>query len=123
MLRRSRVHSAAAVSLVLFVLFLITPKTLFTSNSADARYIIPGFLLLVLSIAPRWGGWQRAAFALALVAMAVHTGSITANWITISRRSEQVLAMGQVLPVERASMLFNQRPTCVRKKLIVVFSI
>jgi hypothetical protein len=30
--------------------------------------------------------------------MAIRMGSIATNWLTISRRSEQVLAMGQVLP-------------------------
>jgi hypothetical protein len=98
MLRGSRIRSTALVSIELFILFLITPETVFTSTSADARYVIPCFLLLVLSFEPRWGRWQKAALAMALVAMTLRTVSITTNWLAISRRNEQVLAMGQVLP-------------------------
>jgi hypothetical protein len=86
------------VSLVLFILFLITPKVLFTSSGADARYVIPAYMLLILSIEPRWGRWQKAALAVTLAVMAIRTGSITADWLTISRRSEQVLKMGEDLP-------------------------
>jgi hypothetical protein len=108
MLRGSKVHSAAVISLVLFALFLITPKTLFTSTSADARYVIPGYLLLVLSIELRWGRRQKAALAAALLAMAIRTGSIAINWITISHHSEQVLAMGTVLP--EGARIYTLRP-------------
>jgi hypothetical protein len=59
---------------------------------------MPVYLLLLLSIEPRWGRWQKAALAVALAAMAIRTGSITANWLTISQRSEQLLAMGNILP-------------------------
>jgi hypothetical protein len=98
MLKGSKVHSVAVAGLVLFVLFLITPLVLFGLYPADVRYVIPAYMLLILSIEPRWGRWQKAALVLALTAMVIRTGSITANWLTISRRSEQVLAMGQVLP-------------------------
>ena len=98
MLRGSKVYSAAVAGLVLFTLFLITPMVLFTSSAADARYVIPAYMLLILSIEPRWCRWQKAALALALAVMAIRMVSITADWLTISRRSEQVLAMGQVLP-------------------------
>ena len=97
-LRGCKVHSIAVVSLVLLLLFLITPKTLFTSTSADSRYVIPCYLMLVLSIEPRWGRWQKAALAVALAAMLVRTGSITSNWLTINHRNQQVLAMGDGLP-------------------------
>jgi hypothetical protein len=78
---------------------LITPEELFTASAVDARYVVPGWLILVLSIEPRWGRWQKAAIALALATMVMHTANITTNWLVISRRSEQVLAMGRVLPV------------------------
>jgi len=98
MLKGSKVYSAAVAGLVLFTLFLITPKVLFGMYPADARYVIYAYVLLILSIEPRWGRWQKAALAVALTAMVIRTGSIAANWRTISRRSEQVLAMGQDLP-------------------------
>lgn len=96
----SRVHSGAAASLVLLMLYIVTPMTLLTSAGADLRYVVPAFLLLALSIEPTWSRWRKAAMAAALAAMVIHTASITANWITISRRSEQVLAMGQILPTD-----------------------
>jgi hypothetical protein len=100
MLKGSKVHSTAIVSIVLFALVLITPKALWASTGwgADARYVVPAYMLLILSIEPRWGRWQKAALAVALTAMVLRTGSITANWLAISRRSEQVLAMGKDLP-------------------------
>jgi hypothetical protein len=98
MLKGSKVYSAAVAGLVLFTLFLITPQVLFGLFPADVRYVIPAYLILILSIEPRWGRWQKPALALALTAMVIRTGSITASWLTISRRSEQVLAMGEVLP-------------------------
>jgi len=82
----SKVHRTAVVSLILYVLFLITPSDLYTTSAADARYVLPGFLLLLLSIELRWGRRQKIAVAVALAAMAVHIGSITADWLTISRR-------------------------------------
>ena len=93
-----KVHFAAVVSLVLFALYLITPDSISDVSAIDARYVMPVYLLLILSIELRWGRWQKAALAVALAAMAIRTGSITADWLTISRRSEQVLAMGQILP-------------------------
>ena len=99
LLKGSKVHSAAAVTgLVFFILYAATPFALFTASGVDLRYVVPGFLLLVLSIEPRWRSWQKAAITVALAAMVIHTGGITANWLNISHRSEQVLAMGQVLP-------------------------
>ena len=39
--RGSKLHSGAVVSLVLFALLMVTPKVLFTSSGADARYVLP----------------------------------------------------------------------------------
>jgi hypothetical protein len=105
--RESNIHATAAVGFVFLALFLITPKVLFTSSAADARYVIPSCLLLILSIKPHWGRWQSAALALALATMAIRMGSITANWMTISRRSEQVLAMGDDLPQRSRIYVFK----------------
>jgi hypothetical protein len=80
---------------------------LFTSSAADARYVIPAYMLLILSIEPHWGRWQKAALAVALAAMAIRTGSITADWLTISHRSEQVLSMGQILPAGARIYVFK----------------
>jgi hypothetical protein len=98
MLKGSKVHRVAVVGLVFFVLFLITPQVFLRMSPSDVRYVIPAYLLLILSIEPRWGRWQKAALVVALTAMLIRTGSITANWLTVSHRSEQVLAMGDVLP-------------------------
>jgi hypothetical protein len=99
MLLRSKIHLTAVAGLVLLALFFITPGEILTAAHVDERFVVPAFLLLALSIEPRWGRWQKAAFALALAAMVVRTGVVAANWLSISRRSEQVLAMGEALPM------------------------
>ncbi len=98
LLRRGKVHLAVVASFVLFVLYLITPATLFTASGVDLRYVVPGFLLLALSIEPIWGRSKKAALAVALAAMMIHTWSISAKWLSMSNRSADVLAMGEVLP-------------------------
>ncbi len=115
MLRGSKIHGTAIAALVLFALFLFTPKALYTVSAADARYVIPAYMLLILSIEPRWGRWRKAALAVALAAMAIRTVSITADWLTISRRSEQVLAMGQILP--EGARIYAFKPALNASKL------
>ena len=104
-----KVHNTAVAGLLLFGLFLITPHILFTSCAADERYVVPGYLLLILSIELRWGRRAKIAVAVAVAAMALHVGSIMANWHTISQRSEQVLAMGKVLPAGARVYVFQPR--------------
>jgi hypothetical protein len=99
-LRKSRIHRAALAGPVMLFLFLITPKVLFTSSAADSRYVIPAFVLLLVSIEPRWERPQKTAVAIALLAMGIRTASIAANWTAIDQRSRQVLQMGSVLPVD-----------------------
>jgi hypothetical protein len=110
-----KVHFAAVVSLVLFALYLITPDSISDVSAIDARYVMPVYLLLILSIELRWGRWQKAALAVALAAMAIRTVSITADWLTISRRSEQVLAMGQILP--EGARIYAFKPALNASKL------
>jgi hypothetical protein len=102
-----KVHNTAVIGILLFGLSLITPSTLFTSCGADARYVVPGCLLLILSIEPRWGRREKIALAVALAAMALHLGSITASWLTISRNDKQVLAMGDILPSRARVYVFE----------------
>lgn len=102
-----KVHNIALAGLILLGLFLITPGVLYTTSGADARYVVPGCLLLILSIEPRWGRREKIALAVALAAMALHLGSITASWLTISRNDEQVLAMGDILPSRARVYVFE----------------
>lgn len=98
LLKGSKIHRTALVGLVFFALYLITPNQLLTYSAADARYVVPAWVLLVVSVEPSPGRWRKAALALALILMLVRTGSIDWNWRAIDRRNEQVLAMGSVLP-------------------------
>lgn len=108
LLKGSRIHLVAAAGAALFLLYAITPAGMLTTWDVDTRYVIPGYLLLALSIQPRRGRWQKAAMAAALAVMAIHTASVAANWLTIDRRSEQVLAMGKILPPEARVFAFPQ---------------
>jgi hypothetical protein len=111
-----KVHYAAVTGLLLFCLFLITPGVVYTTSAADARYVIPGYLLLVLSIEPRWNRRGKIALAVALAAMALHLGSIAVAWRTISHRSEQVLAMGDGLPSGARVYVFQPPVTPATKR-------
>ncbi len=91
-------HRTVAVSLVFFLFFLITPEGVFTAGYIAQRFVVPGCLLLVLSMEPRWGWRQKAALGLALATMTVRTGDIAANWLSIDRESRHVLAMGEIFP-------------------------
>jgi len=119
--RGSRFHSTVAAGLVLIFLFLVTPKAMYTISAADARYVIPAYLLIALSLNVRWGRWQKAALAVALAAMAIRTGSIAVSWLTISSRSEEVLSMGKYLP-EGARIYVFKSPSDVSAKLDRGFS-
>lgn len=96
--RGSRIKSAAITAGVMFFLFLITPKVLFTSSAADARYVVPAFLLLVLSTDPQWTRTRQAALAVAALLMFLRTAEVAAKWVAIDHREQQVLQAGNVLP-------------------------
>ncbi len=107
--RDTSIHRTALVSLVFFALFLITPKNIYTTSGADARYVVPGYLLLILSVELRGGRLRKMVLAVALTAMAARTVSITANWLAISQRGKQALAMGDVLP--QGARIYVMAPT------------
>lgn len=94
----AKVHRAAIIGLIFFVLLFITPEGMLTAKHVAERYAVPGFILLLLSIEPKWGRWNKIAMALALATMTLHTGVIAANWLSFNRDARQVLAMGQILP-------------------------
>ena len=102
----ARIHRLAVVGLLFIFLFFITPDGLLTVRNLPERYAVPAFLMLLLSIEPAWGRWQKAAFAVALVVTMVRMGNITANWLSINRESEHVLAMGRVLPEKARVFVF-----------------
>ncbi|MFZ1085884.1 MAG: hypothetical protein WAN35_13045 [Terracidiphilus sp.] len=104
--RGSRIHLPAAVSLVFFILYMITPFEVLNTSGVDTRYVVPAFLLLILSIEVRWGRLQKVAYALALAAMAVHLAQIADKWRILSDRSEQIIAMGQNLPIGASVYVF-----------------
>jgi len=103
MLRGSKVHRTWIVGVVLFLLFLVSPNDLFTASNVAERYVIPGYLILSLSIEPRWGRPQKIAIGIALIALTASIGNIAVNWLSINRESKQVIAMGELLP-EQASV-------------------
>ena len=104
-----KLHRTAAIGLAFLALFLFSPESLFASHYVAERYAVPCFLFLLLSIEPRWGRWQKAACGLLLIAMLLRIGNIAANWISMSRDSEKILALGQVLP--RGASVFVLWPT------------
>jgi hypothetical protein len=103
MVKGSTVHRMWVVGAVFFLLFMVSPNELFTATNVGERYVIPAYLLSLLSIEPRWARGQKWALGLALIAVTASIGNITVNWFSISRETKQVIAMGELLP-ERASV-------------------
>jgi hypothetical protein len=108
-LKGSKVHRAAIIGLIFFLLLFITPEGVLTAKHVAERYVVPGFILLLLSIEPKWGRWNKVALTLALATMTLHTGVIAANWLSFNRDSKRVLAMGQLLPEN--ARVFVLQPT------------
>jgi hypothetical protein len=98
MLKGSTVHRTWLVGVVFFVLFLISPNELFTASNVAERYVIPCYLMLFLSIEPHWARPQKMAIGIALIALMASIGNITVNWLSINRQSQQIIAMGGLLP-------------------------
>jgi hypothetical protein len=97
-LRNSKIHPAAWAGGAMFFLFLVTPSGMLGVSGADARYILPAFLLVLLSIEPTWNKARRAALLVATLAMIARTAGVAASWVAIDRRERQVLHMGDALP-------------------------
>ena len=98
MLKGSRVHGTWVVGAVFFFLFVVSPNDLFTASNVAERYVIPGYLILFLSIEPSWSRPQKMALGIALIALAARIGNIAVNWLSIDHQSKQVIAMGGLLP-------------------------
>jgi hypothetical protein len=114
--RNSRFHQPAFAVPVMFVLFLVTPKVLFTSSAADARYVLPAFVLLVVSVETQWGRPQKAAFAIILLAMGMRTAGIATAWVAIDQRSRQLLQIGSVLPADARVYVVQPASTDIPKQ-------
>ena len=98
MLRGSTVHRTWVVGVVFFLLFIVSPNDLFTASDVAERYVIPGYLILFLSIEPHWGRPQKMALGIALIALMASIGNIAVGWLSINRETKQVIAMGELLP-------------------------
>jgi hypothetical protein len=94
----AHVYPTAAAGGLMIALLFLTPKVLFTSSAADARFSVPGFLLLILAVDPGRGNRVKIAAIAASALMFVHTAGIAATWTSIDRRSHEMLQMGNVLP-------------------------
>lgn len=97
---RLRVHAPTWVTgIILFLLFILSPKVLFTSSGADARFILPAALLLVLSLkieVARPTGRSLLLAGLAVLFMRV--GFIYMTWAALDQRIAAQTQMLQVLP-------------------------
>jgi hypothetical protein len=115
--RSSKIHSAAVAGAVLFCLFLISPEGMFQSSAVDARYVLPAFLLVLLSIEPVWNQARKVALIVATLAMVARTVDIAANWVTVDRRERNVLQMADTLPRGARIFVIHPAPQATTGKL------
>lgn len=107
---RIKLQKIAIAGCVMYFLFLITPEGLFTGSAVDARYVMPGFLLILLSMKVLESRTHWVVFTIAFLAMLFHTADITWNWINISHREQQVLQMGDILPKDSRVYVLHPPP-------------
>ncbi|TAN23066.1 MAG: hypothetical protein EPN33_06130 [Acidobacteria bacterium] len=99
LLWRARWNRPLAIAgLVLLGCYVITPMTIFTANYADARFVLPGFVLLILAVRPREGALRRLALGFVLALLVARVVFIGHGWIAEQPEARAVLAMGSVLP-------------------------
>lgn len=96
---RVRVWTHTFVAGAVFVaIFLMAPVTLLTASAVDVRFVLPGVLLLLLSLridVPRYAG--RNLFICAVFTFCVRLGAVTREWGTSSGRARtQVRALAAV---------------------------
>lgn len=99
LLWRARWNRPLAIAgLVLLGCYLITPMRIFTADYADARFVLPGFVLLILAARPHPGALRRLALGLVLVLFVARVVYIGYGWIAKQTEARAVLAMGNSLP-------------------------
>lgn len=86
------------VGLVFLLLYLVMPYAVFTGTSADARFLLPAFVLVALSIAPRWGSAQKIALGALLAVLFVRQAVVLNDWKEIGDATAHLIAMGDGLP-------------------------
>lgn len=88
----------AIAGLVLLGCYVVTPMRIFTADYADARFVLPGLVLLIVAVRPHPGSLRRLAVGLVLVLLAARVIWIGQGWIAEQTQARAVLAMGSVLP-------------------------
>jgi hypothetical protein len=89
LLRSSRVQAVWPVTItaaVFATFYLVCPRVLFTSSGADARFVPPAILLLLLSLkvdVPQRTG--VVIFSIVMVASIVRIGEISREWTSLDR--------------------------------------
>jgi hypothetical protein len=97
-LKRSTIHPTWVVGAVFFFLFVVSPNDLFTASNVAERYVIPCYLVLLLSVEPVCNRPQMTAIAIALIALVIRIGDVSVNWLSIDSETKQVIAIGELLP-------------------------
>lgn len=99
LLWRARWNRPLAIAgLVLLGCYVVTPTRIFTADYADARFVLPGFVLLILAVRPRPGRLRRMTLGLVLALFAARVLFLGQGWIAEQTQARAVLAMGRALP-------------------------
>ena len=94
-LARKVILTAGALGL----LFVLCPEGLFQVNGADARFVLPAVVLLVLSVSFKMTQWAaRLSFALILIIFATRLFSMFQAWTAMDHEIRKQVAMFNSLP-------------------------
>ncbi|MGH9477216.1 MAG: hypothetical protein ACRD1C_12925 [Terriglobales bacterium] len=84
----------ALAALVLLGCYAAMPMHLFTADYADARFVAPGFVLLMIAVRPRPGRWRALGVAAVMALLLARVVLIGHDWMETDAEARQVLAMG-----------------------------
>lgn len=98
LLLKCKVQPTCWVGVLLLLLFLVSPGKMFTATNVAERYLVPGCLMILLSIEPNWGRPQKVAFGVMLIALTARLGNFASSWRSFDLDARHIVAMGECLP-------------------------
>lgn len=98
---RPRVHMPTLIIGAIFLgIFAIAPLTLLTASAVDTRFVLPGFILVILSIRAEPTRLNRVLLPAVYGLAVLHLAVVSAAWHTLSLRTRAVVVALDGIPRE-----------------------